>query len=197
VVGISEIQGKHGVYAKSPSNTHALYVQGAAHITGPTTGYHVDIFVNASGKTLKTGDLVRLEGSTVDRFDGDGDKIPIAKATLADEANARMTIGVVDRKAVPIGETPPSGTTPDDPATIENGEDMYVVTLGGYAQCKVDDSGGPIEVGDLLTPSDEPGFAKKAVEPQIGAIIGKALQPFDSSSSKAGNQHIALFVNIQ
>jgi hypothetical protein len=65
-----------------------------------------------------------------------------------------------------------------------------VVTLGAYAHCQVDATETPINVGDLLTTSANPGHARKAVAPQIGSIIGKALEPLGQ-----GTGCIAVFVN--
>jgi hypothetical protein len=192
VVGISEISGKHGVYAKAPEVSHALYVEGAALFTGPKTGYVVDIFKNASGKTLKTGDVVKLKGTPISRFFGDNDKIPVPEVTFAEEENDNRIIGIVDRKAVPDNEESAVKEKPGAFASIKNGEELYVVTLGTYAHCKVDAANAPIDVGDLLTSAKNPGHAQKAEEPQIGTIIGKALEPL-----KEGTGSIAVFVNIQ
>lgn len=66
---------------------------------------------------------------------------------------------VLDRRASDIGRT--------------------VVALVGKVYCRVDAEYAPIEVGDLLTPSQTPGHAMKASDPSraFGAVIGKALRP--------------------
>lgn len=192
VVGVSEIEGKHGVFAKAPEFTHALYVQGSALFTGGKMGYVVDIFNNASGKTLKTGDVVKLKGTAINRFFGDKDKIPVSEVTLADKESDNCTIGIVDRKAIPEENDTGKKSRAGDTDVIKKGEELYVVTLGTYFRCKVDASDAPIKVGDLLTSSKNPGFAKKAVDPKIGSIIGKALEPLEK-----GTGYIAGFVNIQ
>jgi hypothetical protein len=53
------------------------------------------------------------------------------------------------------------------------------IALLGKVFCKVDAGYAPIEVGDLLTTSDTPGYAMKAADPlkAFGAVIGKALRP--------------------
>ncbi len=51
------------------------------------------------------------------------------------------------------------------------------VALIGRAPVKVNLENGPIEVGDPLTSSSQPGVAMKATKP--GIIIGKALESFD------------------
>jgi len=51
------------------------------------------------------------------------------------------------------------------------------LAVTGKVFCKVDARYSPIEVGDLLTTSDTPGHAMKAVNPSraFGAVIGKSL----------------------
>lgn len=221
VAGIADVANVHGVYATAKDETPALYVQGSALVTGQRTtppaigthalyvdgtafftgqitsggakgGYVVDTFINASEQILKTGDIVKLKGSPVTRFYGQNNKIPVAEVTLADKENDTMTIGIVDSEALPLPNAPDNRTEPDDPTSIAPGGELYVVTLGAYAHCKVDATQAPIEVGDLLTSSANPGHAKKATNPQIGSIIGKALEPL-----KEGTGYIAVFVNIQ
>jgi hypothetical protein len=55
------------------------------------------------------------------------------------------------------------------------------IALLGKVFCKVDASYAPVRVGDLLTTSDMPGHAMKAVDPAraFGAVIGKALRPLN------------------
>ncbi|MCP5047035.1 MAG: hypothetical protein GY940_07670 [bacterium] len=196
VVGISEIDGKHGVYAKAPTTGNALYVEGNAFFTGAKSGYVVDTFKNAGGAALKNGDIVKLKNSPISRFYGDDDKIPVPEVTLADKENDECIIGIVDRRAIPDDpkdtSAPGSESEPFDPSVIPEGEELVVVTLGTYARCKVDASKAPIKRGNLLTSSKNPGHAQKAVKPKIGRIIGKALEPL-----KEGTGYIAVFVNIQ
>jgi hypothetical protein len=56
------------------------------------------------------------------------------------------------------------------------------IALLGKVYCKVDASSSPIEVGDLLTTSSNPGYAMKAIDTSrsSGAVIGKALCPCES-----------------
>ena len=52
------------------------------------------------------------------------------------------------------------------------------LALTGTAQCHVDATSSPIEVGDLLTTSHHPGRAMRATDPSrsFGAVLGKALE---------------------
>jgi hypothetical protein len=175
-----------------------LWVNGPVTITGPLqaqgnkVAYVVDVFINASGQQLHTGDVVRLKGTPVTRFYGDNNKIPMTEVTLCDKEHDSMVIGIVDREAPPRPGAPDTRVEPDDPTSIEDGGELLVVTLGMYAHCKVDATAAPIEVGDLLAVSDNPGFAQKAIEPKVGCIIGKALEPLHE-----GTGYIAVFANIQ
>jgi hypothetical protein len=193
IAGIAGIDKVNGVYATAKPGTHALNVDGTARITGQISTTHlVDTFINASGQKLKTGDVIKLKGTPVTRFRGLNNKAPVAEVILADQENDPLVIGIVDCEAIPDAESPDTRIDPEDPTFIENGGELYVVTLGTFAHCQVDATEAPIEVGDLLTSSKNPGHAKKATTPQIGSIIGKALEPMAK-----GTGYIAVFVNIQ
>ncbi|NCR09326.1 MAG: hypothetical protein GPI95_13765 [Microcystis aeruginosa LG13-11] len=182
----------YGVFA-SASNGVPLYVAGKAIITGGVSSGHItDRFINRSGQRLRTGDVVKLKGTPIARFQGENNNVPIPEVTLADQENDNKVIGIVDSEAIPGPEVPDTRIGADDPTFIEDGGDLYVVILGTYAHCKVDATEAPIEVGDLLTSSNNPGHAKKATDPKLGTIIGKALEPLEQ-----GTGYIAVFVNIQ
>jgi hypothetical protein len=182
----------YGVYARA-DNGVPLYVEGKAGITGGLAPGHItDRFINRSGQRLRTGDVVKLKGTPIARFSGENNKIPIAEVTLADRENDSKVIGIVDSESIPGPDTPDTRVGADDPTFVEDGSELDVVILGAYAHCKVDATETPIEVGDLLTSSNNPGHAKKATDPKLGSIIGKALEPLAT-----GTRYIAVFVNIQ
>jgi len=193
VVGVSEIEGKHGMYAKAPEGTHALYVKGSAHFTGPMNGYTVNTFKNGSTETLNTGDVVALKDTPIPRFYGDNNKIPVPEVVKADAANAGIVIGVVDCKAIPEEDIPDVGGGTDVLTEIAPGEELYVVTHGCYVHCKVITPTEGIKIGDLLIPSSTAGSAtRSASSSPMGTVIGKALE-----SMTEGTGYIAVFVNIQ
>ncbi len=67
--------------------------------------------------------------------------------------------------------------------TNETGNaDEELIAVAGRVPCKVDATYAPIMPGDLLTTSDTQGHAMKATNPQIGTILGKALEPLDSGT---------------
>jgi hypothetical protein len=199
VSGVLAMYVRGGAFTGTPAQhaaNHALRIDGDVLINGTfrgtKDGYVVDTFINASGLRLRTGDLVRLKGTPVARFTGLDNKIPIPEITLTDQENDSRVIGIIDREVAPSGDMLDRRSEPDDPTFVDDGGEVQVVTLGTYAHCKVDTSGGPIEAGDLLTASANPGYARKATEPKIGSIIGKALEPLGE-----GTGYIAVFVNMQ
>jgi len=80
------------------------------------------------------------------------------------------------------------------------GKNFNFIALAGQVPCKVSTKNGPIQAGDLLTTSDIPGHAVKAVKP--GPIVAKALEDFDGSTSltTSGSEgqtgKILVFVNV-
>lgn len=66
----------------------------------------------------------------------------------------------------------------DAETNIEDNYDKYVpIGLSGRVNVKLI---GKIKVGDLITTSDIEGVAMKAINPQLGTIIGKALEDKDT-----------------
>jgi hypothetical protein len=64
----------------------------------------------------------------------------------------------------------------------------------GKVFCKVTAEPNPILKGDILTTSNIPGYAMKAIDPlkSFGSIIGKAMQPLES-----GRGLIPILVTLQ
>ncbi len=180
------------LFISAASNADTLSCAGTARFTGTKIGYVSDTFVNGSGKVLYTGDIVKLKSDGNIRFHGDNNRIPIPEVILSDTADDPLVIGIVAQEATPAADAPDRRTDPADPTSIPDGGELFVVTLGTFAHCKVDASESPIAVGDLLTSSKNPGYARKAKNPKIGSIIGKALEPLEE-----GTGYIAVFVNIQ
>lgn len=87
------------------------------------------------------------------------------EVTLAEDGTARL-----------------AGVVSTDPAYLMNsecvGEHTVALALQGRVPCKVR---GKIQKGDMLM-SGGNGYARKATNPQIGTIIGKALADFDGIS---------------
>jgi hypothetical protein len=63
-----------------------------------------------------------------------------------------------------------------------NEGDEQLIAVAGRVPCKVAATCAPIKPGDLLTTSATRGHAMKAATPQIGTILGKALEPLESGT---------------
>ncbi len=164
-----------------------LYVNGTLYVSGAKTGYVVDVAINDGDEPLETGDVVMITGYA-DPVSGD---IPVIRVRKADAAGTTRVAGVVDQPfAVPAGwnaQAADSAETVELPHVtaetavvakgtgIAPGGYLTLVTLGSYRMIRVDASSGPIQPGDLLVASSRPGYAMKAISPQIGSIIGKAM----------------------
>jgi len=76
--------------------------------------------------------------------------------------------------------------------TIADGE--YLIALSGRVYCYVDATKNAIEVGDMLTTSDTPGYAMKVdnFDKARGSIIGKAM-----TSLKSGKGLVLVLVTLQ
>ncbi len=64
----------------------------------------------------------------------------------------------------------------------EEQENQHFVAITGKAIIRVSGEDGPIKKGDLLTSSDRPGIAKKAVH--NGFVVGMALEDFEPANEE-------------
>jgi hypothetical protein len=192
-LGVGEDLTAKTIHVTAPRGVTALHVEGTAVFSGEKRGFTVDTFINASGKRLHMGDVVKLKGTKITRFTGTDDRIPVPEVTLADKERDPLVIGVVSGEAPPEPGANDTRVEPEDPTFIEKGGVLFVITLGTFRYCKVDTTEDPIHVGDPLSSSSNPGHAKKAKYFETGTIIGKALESLEKG--KTGS--IAVFVNIQ
>ena len=90
---------------------------------------------------------------------------------------------ITEKGVVPCSEendTRLAGIISTQPAVkMASTEKGQYIALAGKVPCKVT---GKIHAGDLLTTSSIEGHAEAALDPKIGAVVGKALQSFDGSS---------------
>ncbi|NCN07616.1 hypothetical protein GW933_02880 [Candidatus Falkowbacteria bacterium] len=87
------------------------------------------------------------------------------------------------------------GVVSDNPSVIMGrieAKNKAVVAMTGVVHIKVNNSNGIIKRGDLLTTSNTLGYAMKATNPQIGTVIGKAMEDLNSSSGQ-----IMALINLQ
>ena len=87
-----------------------------------------------------------------------------AEVTIADKSGQYRIAGIVST----------------NPAYVLNStlQDSVIIALTGRTPCKVV---GEIIKGDLMTVSDIPGVATKAVPPANGTVIGIALEYYNST----------------
>lgn len=136
---------------------------------------------------------IRLEGSSGDIFLSGADCAedfdlalaeqvdPGAVMVLNDFGELHASSQAYDRKVVGVV----SGAGTYKPGIVLDKQESKTgrtpLSLVGKAYCKVDAEYAPVEVGDLLTTSDTPGHAMKAIDTSraFGAVIGKALRRLD------------------
>lgn len=76
-----------------------------------------------------------------------------------------------------------AGVVTTNPAYVMNSEQTGLkvcIALIGRTPCKVI---GRVRKGDLLTTSNTPGYAIRAIDPKLGSIIGKALENKDTGEA--------------
>jgi hypothetical protein len=198
-------------------------VSGSISAGGGKGGYVMDQFINSLGDTLEQGDVVIIGENQASQYYGQNDNIPIPEIDLGQRECDTRVCGIVHEVHAPRAEqssamyttidvkkskTTKARRKPDvmqqsftpeefeklDRTKIESGQIGWMVTLGAFAQCKVDADIAPIQVGDLLTTSPTKGHAQKVVDPSkaVGAILGKAL-----GSLKKGKGKIPVLVMLQ
>ncbi len=89
-----------------------------------------------------------------------------------------------------MNDTRLAGVVTTNPAYVMNEEQTGIkvcVALAGRVPCKVI---GRVKKGDMLTTSNTPGYAVKATNPTLGAIIGKAIE--DKDYGEAGVIQVAV-----
>jgi hypothetical protein len=131
-----------------------------------------------------TGDIILSNADCAEDFEVlDGQDVePGSVMVIEQEGKLRQSTKAYDKRVAGVisgaGGNKPGIILGRDPS---NGKAMPIA-LSGKVYCKADAGQAPIQVGDLLTTSDIPGYAMKATDPTkaFGAVIGKALRPLDS-----------------
>ena len=185
-------------------------VSGApAQISGAiqmANGSSIDFYTNAA--TLQTGIITAgVTGSTPNNGTITGkwslNGASTLQATYADlaefyEGDQEYEPGTVlvfggDKEVTTtdsINDTRLAGVVSTDPAYMMNSEQTGIkvcIALAGRVPCKVV---GRVKKGDMLTTSATVGYAVKALNPTLGAIIGKALE--DKDYGEAGVIQVAV-----
>jgi hypothetical protein len=111
---------------------------------------------------FEPGDVLVIDTRGVRRF---------GKSSAADSA---LVVGVYSTRPGVLGR-------PGDVAGARAGYlEEVPMAIVGIVPCKVCDEGGPVRVGDLLSTSSVPGYAKRApANPKEGTLLGKALDSLE------------------
>jgi hypothetical protein len=167
-----------GVHGESQSNQHAG-VSGINSSGGPgiwATGKPAGHF---EGDVTVTGDVILSGQDCAEHFAADlaSNVEPGTVMVIAGGGGLEPSSRAYDKRVAGVV----SGAGGLRPGIILGGqrrEQGVTVALVGKVYCKVDATQTPIEIGDLLTTSDNPGHAMKADDPAkaFGAVIGNALQ---------------------
>jgi len=150
-----------------------IKVESDVIVGGSKSGYVIDVMLNAGDESLERGDVVEVVGVTTAVL---GD-IPVPLVRKATRAESPAVVGVVDRRYVVAcgGADASPGHLATSDAVIASGDYCGVVTLGSFAEIKVDAGYGSIAPGDLLVASPNPGYAMRDDEPKVGSVVAKAL----------------------
>ncbi|MFH1277283.1 MAG: hypothetical protein ABIK65_02750 [Candidatus Eisenbacteria bacterium] len=184
-----------GVYGVSSTGT-AVYGYSTGGLAGKFTG---DVEVH--GRT--TTDVLEITGGSdlSEQFDirggGSIDPRPGMVVSVDPERPGDLVVSreAYDRKVAGVI----SGAGGIEPGMLmgqrgSEADGANPVALTGRVYCEADASNGPIKPGDLLTTSDTPGHAMKAVDRDRshGAVIGKAMSGLGS-----GRGLVLVLVNLQ
>lgn len=186
--------GGNGVHGKSTGSGAGLYGESASGVG--VYGKGGKLAALFEGDVEVTGDI-RLTGADCAEEFAVADAASAEPGTvmvLDDHENLSPSQSAYDRRVVGVV----SGAGLYKPGIVLDGAHGGVnrsrIGLLGKVFCKVDADIAPVEVGDLLTTSETPGYAMKALDPErsFGAVLGKALKPL-----KSGQELIPILVALQ
>jgi hypothetical protein len=144
-----------------------------------------------------TGDIILRNADCAEEFDiSESEEIEPGDVVILDddEDKVRKCYISYDKKVAGIF----SGAGDYRPGIVFDRKNTKTkripIALMGKVYCKVTAEPNQILVGDILTTSDIPGYAMKALDPlkAFGAIIGKAMKPL-----RAGKGVIPVLVSLQ
>jgi hypothetical protein len=147
--------------------TNSLFVDNPGFRFNPATGNLTATNFNGTASTAKYADLAELytadadyEPGTVVCFGGS------AEVTECNIDSSPMIAGIIS--------TAPAYTMNSDLKS----QHIAVVALAGRAPCRVQ---GPIRRGQMMVAASD-GRARAELNPEIGTVIGKALEDFDGTT---------------
>jgi len=161
---------------RTPGGVNILSATGTAANSTPVTV--LGQWTLGSGATLNA----TFAADLAEWYSADKDYEP--NTVLVFGGDAEVTTTTV------FGDSRVAGVVSDNAAFTMNGQlegTRALIALQGRVKCKVV---GRVQKGDLLTTSATPGHAAKAINPQVGTLIGKALQ--DKDTLEAGVIEVAV-----
>jgi hypothetical protein len=173
-----------GNYQVQAGSTIDLYTYGGILKSGTlTTGSDTNLGTITGIWSLHGGSQLQATYSDLaEWYRSDAEYAPGTVLIFGGDAEVTTTTLINDTRAAGIVTT--------DPAYIMNNElegTRACLALAGRVPCLVV---GRVKKGDMLTTSATPGHAVKALNPTLGAIIGKALE--DKDYSEAGIIEVAV-----
>ena len=140
--------------------------------------------ITSAGNVTVPGDIILAGADCAEQFDVSEAVVPEPGTVLViDEGGAlRESCQPYDKKVAGVVSGAGDyrhGILLDRKS--ESSDRRVAVALVGKVFCKVDAQYFPVEVGDLLTTSQTPGYAMKAMDraKAFGSAIGKALKPLE------------------
>ena len=151
--------GNLGIGTSNPQ--YKLHVAGTMKVNGADLAEPFDMTDIAS---LELGDVVVIDPLN---------PLHVTKSTTAYDTTVAGIVSSTEQAGYVAGSR--SDGSSDKP-----------VALVGRVLCKVSAENGAIEIGDLLTTSNTPGYAMKATDKDRmnGTLLGKALQAFDGEKGQ-------------
>ena len=191
ISGVNESNG-FGLFAQS-SGGEAGHFEGKVNVHGDLA---VSGRIDCPNSTITCFDVAIKNADCAEEFDLEcaGAAAPGTVMCLSAEGRLRPSATAYDKRVAGVV----SGAGEYKPGMVldrKSGRDGRApLALVGKVYCKVDARYSPIDVGDLLTTSDTPGYAMKVGNPwrAFGSVIGKALRPLAS-----GQDLIPILVALQ
>jgi hypothetical protein len=151
--------------------------------------------LHVNGDVIVTGDISLQNADLAEQFEVIDPMAaePGVVMVLDDEGSLAMSERAYDRRVAGVV----SGAGFYRPGIVLDSHDrpsQIAIALVGKVFCRVDTETAAIAVGDLLTTSDTPGHAMKALDRDLafGATLGKALKPLST-----GKGMIPILVALQ
>ena len=162
----------------------------------PASNINGSIVINDGNLFVNKGDVVLAGADCAEEFDiiGEGSVESGTVMVISDNGGLKMSYQSYDKRVVGVV----SGAGGLKPGLVldrqQSENERKPIGLLGKVYCKVDASYGAVSVGDLLTTSETPGHAMKAIDHQkaFGSVIGKALQ-----SLAGGRGLIPVLISLQ